>query len=65
MLVLTGAVFWVCGQNSADNSRVVVLLMSSAYTDSRLFCFSPHPPERRLGVHTELGGDIMGTDDPN
>ena len=30
-----------------------------------LFCFSPHSPASRLGVHKKLWGDTAGTADPN
>ena len=59
-----GTMFWVCAENSVDNTGMFSLLLSSAYTESRPFLL-PTPPASRLGVHKELGGDTAGTADPN
>ena len=34
-----GAMFWICDQNSIDNTGMFSLLLNSAYTESRPFMF--------------------------
>ena len=43
-----GAVFWICAGNSADNTGMFSLLLSSAYTESRPFLLLT-PPHQRGG----------------
>ena len=46
-------------------SGTFLLLLSSAYTESRPSLLLTAPPARRLGMHKKLGGDTAGTADPN
>ena len=43
-----GAMFWICAENSVDNSGMFSLLLSSAYTASRPFLLLT-PPHQRVG----------------
>lgn len=57
--------FWICAENSFDNTGKLLLLLSRAH---RVEAFSaPHttPPANGLWVHKELRGDTDGTADPN
>ena len=43
-----GAMFWICDENSVDNTGMFSLLLSSAYTESRPFLLLK-PPHQRVG----------------
>jgi len=55
------AMFWICDENSVDNTGMFQILMNILTQCQRLFCFSPTPPARRLWVHKKLGGDTART----
>ena len=57
--------FWICAENSVDNTGMFLLLLSSAYSVKAFSASHTIPPVRRLGVHKKLGGDTAGTADPN
>ena len=40
--------FWICAVNSVDNAEVFLLLLSSAYTESRSFLLLT-PPHQQIG----------------
>lgn len=50
--IWSGAVFWIC----ADNSGMFLFLLVRAYTESRPFLRLPH----LVGVHKEMGGAQPG-----
>jgi len=56
---------WVCAENSVDNTGMFLLLLSSAYTESRPFLLLALTTSNRLGVHKKLGGDTASTADLN
>jgi len=57
--------FWICAENSVNNTGMFLLLLSSAYAPSRFFSASHTiPPASRLGMHKKLGGDTARTADP-
>ena len=56
--------FWICAENSVDNTGMFSFLLSSAYTEPRALLLLT-PPASRLGGHKELGGDTAGTADPD
>ena len=41
-----GLMFWICAENSVDNSGMFSLLLSSAYTESRPFLLLTLPCQR-------------------
>jgi len=43
-----GAVFWICGENSVDNTAKFQLLLSGAYIESRPFLLLA-PPHQWVG----------------
>jgi len=45
---LYGAMFWICDENSVDNTGTFSLLLSSAYTEPRPFLLLT-PPHQRVG----------------
>jgi len=59
-----GAVFWICAENSVDNTGMFSSLLSSAHTASG--AFQPLTPllQQAGWGHKELGEDIARTDDP-
>ena len=60
-----GATFWICAENSVDNTGMFSLLLSSAYTVKACSVSHTTSPMSGLGVHKELGGDTAGTTDPS
>lgn len=49
--------FWICDENSVDNSGMFQLLLSSALHTIKAFSASQiNPPLSRLEMHKELGG---------
>ena len=54
-----GAMFWICAENSVDNTERFLLLLSRVYAETRPFLFLT-PPASRLGVHKKSGGDTAG-----
>jgi len=41
-------VFWICAENGVDNAKMFLLLLTSAYTESRPFLLLA-PPHQRVG----------------
>jgi len=42
--------FWICAENSVDNTEMFSSLLSQG-----LFCFSPHPTCEETGSAQEVG----------
>jgi len=47
--------FWICAENSVDNTGMFSLPLNSAYTESRPFCSSHHPTSKEAGGAEEAG----------
>lgn len=58
------AVFLACDENS-DDSTLIYLLVSSAYTELRTFQLLTLLCCEELGVHSELRGDTTSTAVPD
>ena len=58
--------FGICAENSADNTQMFSLPLSSAYTEARLFLLLPPPHQGGgWGGAQGVGGDTAGTADPD
>lgn len=59
LIFFTGAVLWIYAENSADNTGMFSLLLSSACTEPRPFS-APHPtpPTKRMRVHSQEGTQL-------
>lgn len=61
-----GAVFWICDENSVDNTLFQLFLSSAYMVFTKVFSVSLTVlPVRRLGVHEKLGGGHRQTANPN
>jgi len=57
--------FWIYAANIVDNTRMFLLMLSSAHTESRPFLLLT-PPRQQVGwggVQKKLGGDTAETAD--
>jgi len=65
---LYGAMFWICDENSLDDTLmfyVGYLFYIRLHSTKAFSAPHPAPPVGRLGMHRELGGCTAGTADPS
>ena len=61
----SGALLWICAENSVGNTGMFWLLLSSAHTVRAFSAPQTTPPVCGLGVHKKLGGDTAQTAEPS
>ena len=56
--------FWICAENSADNTEMLFAIAEQCSHSVQVFSAShAAPPASGLGVHKNLGGDTARTAD--